>query len=543
MNVIYISAVSAIVVIALIIFALRGHPRGLATLFFTEMWERFSYYGMRAILILFMTTATVDGGLGWGPDKAGPIYAMYTSLVYLASVPGGWLADNFLGQRKSVLYGGIVIMAGHIALALHGDVFFFSGLGLVIVGTGLLKPNISVIVGQLYSKEDQRRDAGFSAFYMGINIGAFLSPLICGTLLSQSQWFKTQLESWGMDPNNSWHWGFGAAAVGMFFGLLQYVMTGKSLGQAGMHPTKPATPEIAAKNRRTLQIGLGSFLAIAAGVAALGLTAPQYLTSDNIKNSFTILLLAVVIGFFSKLFLAGNWTKGERARLWTIFVLFCGAAIFWGVFEQAGSTLTLFAERNTNNSVFGMEFGSATWQSLNAILIVLLAPFFSWLWIRLGKRDPSYPTKFAVGLVFAGAGFLVLMFGAQISVGDGGEDGGVSLVSPMWLFSVYFLHTVGELWLSPVGLSSMTKLAPARVASLMMGVWFLAASVGNFIGGSVAGFYEQFELPTLFGLVAASSGLMAFIMFLLVGPIRRMNAEAEAETQPAKGGDKEEWGE
>ena len=501
-----------------------GHPRGLATLFFTEMWERFSYYGMRAILLLFMVTAVADGGLGFSADKAGPIYAMYTSLVYLASVPGGWIADNFLGQRKSVLYGGVVIMLGHIALALHGLVFFYAGLGLVVLGTGMLKPNISVMVGQLYSPEDQRRDAGFSLFYMGINLGAFLSPLVCGTLLAQGEWFKGQLESWGMNPANSWHWGFGAAAVGMFFGLLQYVLTGKHLGEAGLHPAGAKTPEDAAANRRTLRIGLGVTGVLIVGIALIASMAPELMTQDNIKNTFTVLLLLTVVGFFGKLFLSSDWTRAERARLWTIFVLFCGAAIFWGVFEQAGSTLTLFAERNTDNTIFGWTFGSATWQSLNAVLIVLLAPVFAWLWIRLGKRDPSYPAKFAVGLVFAGLGFLVLVFGAQLSVGGDGD--GVTLVSPMWLFLVYLFHTIGELCLSPVGLSSMTKLAPARVVSLMMGVWFLATAVGNFIGCSVSGFYESFELPTLFGAVAASAGVMALIMFMLVGPIRRMNAQS-----------------
>ena len=499
-----------------------GHPRGLATLFFTEMWERFSFYGMRALLLLFMVTAVADGGLGFSDDQAAPIYAMYTSLVYLASVPGGWIADNFLGQRKSVLYGGIVIMLGHIALALHGLAFFYAGLGLVVLGTGMLKPNISVMVGQLYSAEDKRRDAGFSLFYMGINLGAFLSPLVCGTLLAQGEWFKGQLESWGLNPIHSWHWGFGAAAVGMFFGLVQYVATGKHLGEAGLHPEGAKDPVKAVANRRTLRIGLALAAVVVIGVALIGAFAPEWLTKENIKNTFTVLLLVTVVGFFSKLFLGGDWTRAERARLWTIFVLFCGAAIFWGVFEQAGSTLTLFAERNTNNSIFGWSFGSTTWQSLNAVFIVILAPVFAWLWIRLGKRDPSYPAKFAVGLAFAGLGFLVLVFGAKLSTA--GPDGEVALVSPMWLFLVYLFHTIGELCLSPVGLSSMTKLAPARVVSLMMGVWFLASAVGNFIGGSVSGFYQEFELPTLFGVIAASAGVMALIMFMLVGPIRRLNA-------------------
>jgi POT family proton-dependent oligopeptide transporter len=491
-----------------------GHPRGLMTLFFTEMWERFSYYGMRAILMLFMTAAVVDGGLGFDAAKAGPIYAMYTSMVYLSTVPGGWIADNVLGQRRSVFYGGIVIMIGHILLAMHGIAFFYAGLFAVVIGTGLLKPNISVIVGQLYTPEDQRRDAGFSIFYMGINIGAFTSPLVCGWL-AQSQRFKEVLAGWGMDPMNSWHWGFGAAAVGMFFGLVQYLWTGSQLGSAGMVPTPPTSPAHAASRRRTLRVSLVTAVASIGGLTALAITRPELMSQDNINFGFTTLLLVIVVGFFAKLFLASEWTRAERARLVTIFVLFCGAAIFWGLFEQAGSTLTLFADESTSNSIFGWEFPSSWWQSVNAIFIIFLAPFFAALWPRMGKREPSYPAKFAVGLLFAGLGFAVLVGGALAA------KGGVR-VSPMWLLMVYLLHTIGELCLSPVGLSSMTKLAPVRVVSLMMGVWFLAASVGNFIAGRVSGYYEAFELPTLLGVVAATGGVMAFIMFLLVGPIRRM---------------------
>lgn len=490
------------------------------------MWERFSYYGMRAILMLFMVASVEAGGLGFDAAKAGPIYAMYTSMVYLASVPGGWIADNLWGQRRSVLYGGIVIMIGHILLAMHGLTFFYAGLAAVVIGTGLLKPNISVIVGQLYTPEDVRRDAGFSIFYMGINIGAFSSPLVCGWL-AQSETFKTMLEGWGMNPAHSWHWGFAAAAVGMFFGLVQYLISGKNLGTAGLEPTPPTSPEHAASRSRILRISLVTSALAIGGLVALGMTRPDLMSQENIKNGFTVLLLTIVIGFFAKLFLGGDWTKAERARLIVIFVLFCGAAIFWGLFEQAGSTLTLFADESTRNSIFGMEFPSSWWQSVNAIFIVLLAPIFAGLWVRLGKRDPSYPTKFAIGLLFAGLGFAVLVGGAVLS------KGGVR-VSPLWLLSVYFLHTVGELCLSPVGLSSMTKLAPVRVVSLMMGVWFLAAGVGNFIAGTVSSYYEAFELPTLLGVVAATGGVMSFVMFMLVGPIKRMMARSQDETtEPA----------
>lgn len=544
--------------------SLLNHPPGLYTLFFTEMWERFSYYGMRAILTLFMTAPLAVGGLGMSPEQAAPIYAMYTSLVYLMSIPGGWIADNLLGQRKSVFFGGIVIMIGHILLAMHGLPFFFSGLGCVILGTGLLKPNISAIVGQLYEEKDKRRDSGFSIFYMGINLGAFTAPLVCG-FLAQNPWFRKLLESWGMDPSKAWHWGFGAAAVGMFFGLVQYVATGRNLRDAGLRPAPARDSNDTAHRRLTFVIGAIIFGVLAGIVACLGLAKPDLLTRENINNAYCALLIVVVVSFFGRMFLAGSWTRSERNRLYVIAILFAAAAVFWGVFEQAGSTLTIFAELSTDNSLLGYGFASAWWQSVNAALIVLLAPAFSWMWIALGKRNPSYGTKFGVGLVFVGLGFLWLVLGAKIFTEDwkdyvaknreaivaSAEKHGVKLgqekievsqvneiianakkagetnilpawnrVGVHWLFFVYMLHTIGELCLSPVGLSAMTKLAPARVVGQMMGVWFLASSIGNYLGGSVAGYYERLELPTLLTVVACSAFVMAAVMFALVRPIK-----------------------
>ena len=551
--------------------ATQNHPRGLSTLFFTEMWERFSYYGMRAILTLFMLAPVAAGGLGMRPEESGPIYAMYTSLVYLMSIPGGWVADNLLGQRKSVLYGGIVIMLGHILLALHGLPFFYGGLGCVILGTGLLKPNISVMVGQLYEPQDKRRDAGFSIFYMGINLGAFTAPLVCG-FLAQNEGFRAWLVSWGLDPRNAWHWGFGAAAVGMFFGLVQYLVTGHHLGDAGLRPAPATGADDLARRRRIFVIGVVVFVALAAVVAGLGLTRPHLLTRGNIDLAYRILLFTVVTAFFGRLFLASDWTTGERNRLYVIAILFAAAAVFWGVFEQAGSTLTIFADASTRNSLLGYGFESSWWQSVNAALIVLLAPLFSWLWVALGKRQPSYGTKFAIGLLFVGVGFLWLVGGARLFTEDWSSyvgthrdeivaaaekydvelradqidvsrvneiiikarDAGAGEILPPWnrvgihwLFGVYLLHTIGELCLSPVGLSAMTKLAPTRVVGQMMGVWFLAASIGNYLGGSVAGYYERLSLPTLLTLVAGSAFVMTAIMFLLVRPINRWIKDPE----------------
>ena len=493
-----------------------GHPRGLATLFFTEFWERFSYYGMRAILILFMTAPLAMGGMGFDTAKAGVVYGTYTSLVYLTALPGGWLADRFLGQRRATLYGGVVIMLGHICLAIPTLPSFYLGLALVVIGTGLLKPNVSTMVGELYGAEDARRDAGFSIFYMGINLGAFLSPLICGWL-AQSEQFRGFLGSVGIRPESSWHWGFAAAAVGMFFGIVQYLAGWKHLGQAGMNPVVPDDPAEQARSRRRLRNGVVAVVLLAAGIAILGRMGVLHVTPEGLGNAFGLVLLAVTVVFFAGLLSSKSWTSGERKRLITIGVLFVGAAIFWSVFEQAGSTLNLFADRSTDNRLLGMTFPASWFQSLNAIFIVLLAPVFAWLWVRLGKRNPSSPAKFVVGLLFVAAGFGILIIAARLAAA------GIK-VSPLWLTATYLLHTIGELCLSPVGLSAMTKLAPARVAALMMGVWFLATSVGNYLGGRVAALYESFSLPSLFTAVTLFALAAAVVLALLVRPIERMLA-------------------
>jgi POT family proton-dependent oligopeptide transporter len=491
-----------------------GHPRGLSTLFFTELWERFSYYGMRALLILFMTAPLAAGGLAFDVAKAGIIYGTYTALVYLTALPGGWLADRFLGQRRATLYGGVVIMCGHICLAIPSIVTFYLGLLCVIVGTGLLKPNISAMVGQLYGPEDQRRDAGYSIYYMGINVGAFLSPLACGWL-AQSEQFRGILQSVGIAPESSWHWGFAMAAVGMFFGLVQYLAGWKHLGDAGMNPVPPKDAADRAAQVRRLRLGIFGTLGVVGLLAALSASGILHLTPERIGTGFGLLLLVVTVLFFAGLLGGRGWTREERHRLIVILVLFLAAAVFWSVFEQAGSTLNLFAERSSDNRMLGMSVPASWYQSLNAIFIVLLAPVFAWLWVRLGNRNPSSPAKFAAGLFFVALGFGILIVAAQLA--STGQR-----VSPLWLVATYFLHTVGELCLSPVGLSAMSSLAPARVAGLMMGVWFLASSVGNYLGGRVASLYESLPLPTLFGAVTAFAIIAAIAMAVLVRPIGRM---------------------
>ncbi|MFN3426827.1 MAG: peptide MFS transporter [Candidatus Thermochlorobacter sp.] len=498
--------------------AFFGHPRGLSTLFFTEMWERFSYYGMRALLILFMTAPVTAGGLGFEARDAGVIYATYTAFVYLLSLPGGWIADKFLGLRRSVFIGGVIIMLGHISLALPGITTFYLGLVLVVLGTGLLKPNISALVGQLYSPDDARRDAGFSIYYMGINLGAFIAPLVCGTL-AQAEWFKDVLTSMGVDPTGSWHWGFGAAAVGMFLGLVQFMLTGNFLGNAGAPPAPNPDAEAAQKTKRQLILGISLVVGLIAVFALLHVTDAVRINADNISFIIGIAYVIVTLGYFAALF-AQEWTPLERNRLIVVVVLFVCAAVFWSAFEQAGSSLNLFADRFTRNSLFGVAFPSSYFQSLNSLFVITLAPVFAWLWVWLAKRnlEPSSPVKFAIGLLGVGLGFVILVPPALTLAGA--PEG--FRVSPMWLVMVYLIHTIAELCLSPVGLSTVTKLAPERVVGQMMGVWFLGASVGNFAGGQIASLFETFPLPLLFLSVFATAGAASLVLFLLIKPIRNL---------------------
>jgi POT family proton-dependent oligopeptide transporter len=479
-----------------------GHPRGLSTLFFTEMWERFSYYGMRALLILFMTAPLAAGGLGMGTAAAGAIYGLYTSMVYMTTLPGGWVADRLIGQRRAVLYGGIVIASGHFSMAFPSLATFYLGLFLIVIGTGLLKGNVSVIVGRLYQPGDIRRDAGFSLFYMGINLGAFLSPLVCGYL--------------GQKIN--WHLGFASAGIGMVIGLIQYVLGGKYLGTAGLYPAPPKSPAEGARlQRNALLWGMTALAAlIAFGVGVYSGVVP--VTAKQIADGAGYLLLIICVGFFGWLFFGGDWTPDDRKRLYVVAVFFLAAALFWSLFEQAGSTLNLFADRDTAPTIFGWHYPSSWFQSMNSLFVWAFAPVFAWLWLALGRRQPSTTTKFALGEILVGAGFAVLVVAAGIA------QNGVQ-VSPLWLTVVYLLHTFGELCLSPVGLSAMTKLAPVRIGGLIMGVWFLATSVGNFFAGRLAGFYESMPLPKLFTIIAAMGIGAGLLLLPLSRPVTKLTGE------------------
>ena len=489
--------------------AFFGHPRGLSTLFFTEMWERFSYYGMRGFLILYMTAPASAGGMGLGDAVAGPIYGAYTSMVYFMSLPGGWLADRLFGQRRAVVYGGILIALGHYSLAIPFASTFYLGLVLIVLGTGLLKPNVSVIVGQLYAQNDIRRDAGFSIFYMGINLGATIGPLITGFLAQQPQ-FQGWLAAHGMDPRTAWHFAFGAAGVGMTFGVIQFLLGQRALGTAGADPT--GTPAQQKQARTAALVGAAAIVALIA-IVAMGILP---VTPKQVADAIGYMLVLVTIPFFAWLLFNSSWTPVERGRLWVILVLFLAVALFWSIFEQAGSTLNLFADRSTNNTLplYG-PFPSSWFQSLNSAFIIIFAPVFAWLWITLGNRQPSVPSKFAFGLVGAGLGFLLLVPAASLAAT------GVK-VSVLWLTVTYLFHTWGELSISPVGLSAMTKLAPARIVSLIMGVWFLGASVGNYLGGQMASLYSSMSLSTLFGVVGAFGLACAVLMFAFNKPLTRL---------------------
>jgi len=488
-----------------------GHPRGLSTLFFTEMWERFSYYGMRAILTLYMTKSLVEGGLGFDEKYASVIYATYVSSVWYLPLVGGWLADRILGARRAVLIGGIIIACGHYSMAVSSVACFYTGLVLIAIGTGLLKPNISAMVGQLYSDKDERRDAGFSIFYMGINLGAFLSPIVVG-FLAQHIWFRNFISSIGFDPNSSWHFGFGAAGVGMTLGLIQYVVGRNRLRDVGAKPEKKTTT---AKSE-SFDIVTGA-LAVVGGVigAALGLYFGEAGAVSALFPAVVFFFAGYLLGTLRKL--AGN----ELKNVLVIFILFLFSIVFWMTFEQAGSSLTLFADRLTRTTILGWAYPSSWFQSVQPIFIIILAPVFAGIWQKMGDRQPSSPGKFAFGLLFAGLAFVVVTVASMLTGGD--------RVSPLWLVFVYFLQSIGELCLSPVGLSTVTKLAPARMVGLMMGVWFLSISIGSYIAGLTTRFFagnDPAVLTRAFGIFAAITLIAAFVLMVLTPLIKKMTPRA-----------------
>ena len=483
------------------------HPRGLMTLFFTEMWERFSYYGMRALLILYLAEATIGQNPGMGLDVAtsGAIYGLYTGLVYLLGLPGGWVADQLWGQRKAVFVGGCIIAAGHFSMAVPNDFNFFLGLILIVIGTGLLKPNVSSVVADLYPEGGARRDAGFSIFYMGINVGAFLGPIVCGAL----------------GQNWNWHWGFSAAGFGMVLGLIQFRLGYDRLGDAGVLRSDRTPQQIASLSRRFF----GGCAAVALALVAFGVLVSQGsipITLTQIAGGLAWVIGGVVVIYFLYLMFYGGHNVVERKKIAAIFWFALLAVVFWSGFEQAGSSLNLFAENYTDRTIGSWSYPASWLQSVNALFIVIMAPVFGWLWVWLANRNanPSTAVKFALGLLGLAAGFFVIAWGAANATPD-------SPVSASWLIVMYFLHTVGELALSPVGLSAVTKLAPANRISQMMGLWFVATSLGNVMAGLVAGRLETLEPSPLFFTVTTIIGSAGFVALLASPMIKRLMGDVK----------------
>ncbi len=483
-----------------------GHPRGLVTLFFTEMWERLSYYGMRALLVLFMTDQIINDGMAMTDKTATAIYGIYTAAVYLVALPGGWIADRLLGAQRAVFIGGIIIMSGHFVLAVPSFYTFFLGLLLVVLGTGLLKPNVSAIVGELYGTGDARRDAGFTIFYMGINLGAFLGPLICGYL--------------GQSPQFGWHYGFAAAGVGMLFVVVQFRLTRSYLGEAGKLPATTGDANRDAQRRRRGWLAVS--LAMLAVVITAGLGFSGALTFDPVRiaQQTTTLIVVMALAYFAYVLLFGGLDTIEKKRVIVIIILFFGAAMFWSGFEQAGSSLNLFADRYTVLSIGSFPLLSTWFQSLNPAFIIIFAPMYAWMWVALAKRNlnPSTPAKFAVGLMILALGFLV-MVGAANVVAAGHQT------FPTWLFFTYLFHTLGELALSPVGLSATTKLAPKRYVGQMMGIWFLGAALGNVVAGLLAGEFDAENVASMPGQylqIVLTTGGAGLILLLFTKPIKKL---------------------
>ncbi len=474
---------------------LFGHPKGLYVLFFAELWERFSFYGMRGLLILYMTKA-----LQFSDQIGAETYGAYTGFVYATPFFGGILADRFLGRRKAILIGGTLMAFGHFALAVEHSIFFYEALALIIVGNGFFKPNISTLVGTLYKEHDPRRDGAFTIFYMGINVGAFLSGAVCGPV----------------GELIGWHYGFGLAGVGMVGGLLVFTWGQRYLGDHGLPPRREAfaEPWFAGVPKLTaLYLGI----ALAIPLAAYLITQPSWITGSTawIGGAF----LAYVI------FEALRGPAEERGRIFVILILTCFSIVFWACFEQAGSSMNLFTDRHVDRGFFGWEIPTTMFQSVNPAFIMALSIPFAWLWLRLGRRklDPSSPLKFALGLLQVSLGFVAMVIAAKQANAD---PKGLSHMG--WLVLAYFFHTTGELCLSPVGLSMVTKLAPARLAGMLMGMWFLSNAFANVLGGWIAGktgaeagYQQVFQMLVYF---AAAAGV---VLLLLTPILKRLIRGAE----------------
>jgi len=476
-----------------------GQPRALATLFFTEMWERFSYYGMRAILVLYLIappdgTTPPGGGLGFSNADAAAIYGTYVSLVYLLPLVGGWVADRLTGPRKAVLYGGIVIAVGHFLMAMPIQALFWTGLLVIAIGTGLLKPSVSAMVGGLYSPTDTRRDGGFSIFYMGINLGALIAPLIVGYL--------------GEDIN--WHLGFAVAGVGMLIGLAQYMAGWKGLGSVGKEVPNPASP---AERRRA---GIQAVIVIVVAIIVVGVALGALgLSIGDITVLFTGVVVAIAIVYFWRLFKQPQVTAANRDRLWAFLFLFLAAVVFWAIYDQSGSTINEFVAAYTDMNVGAFAVPISWIQSINPVFIIIFAPIFAVMWTKLGQRAPSTPVKFAMAIFGVGLSFLIMVPAALQA--ENGEQSAL-----WWIVSVFLVQTWAELLLSPNGLSVTTKLAPAGLVSQMLALWFLATAVGDSLGGQLVRLVDVLGWAGYFIACGVGTIILAGLFLLVVPRIKRL---------------------
>jgi POT family proton-dependent oligopeptide transporter len=477
---------------------LFGQPRGLATLFFTEMWERFSYYGMRAILTLFMVTTVADGGLGIADATASSIFGLYVAGSYLTSLLGGWIADRLLGAQRVVIAGAVFIMVGNALLASGSTRVFFVGLVVAAFGVGFLKPNVSALIAPLYPEGGSRRDAGFSLFYMGINVGALFGAMLVPICAAKF----------------GWHWGFALPAAGMLLGLVQFLFTRRYL----------AGPAAGAPITLSLRAWLPVMVIAAAVVLMVTLAAAGRVTIEarTVAKLASWAIGLVAVGYFTYLIFFAGLSRVERQRVYVMLALFVAATVYYAGQEQAGTSLTLFADRYTDRHIFGWNMPAGMLQGISSLYILIFAPLFSALWIALGRRgkDPSMPVKFAIGLALMGAGFLVMFVACRYVLA--GEK-----VAPTWLMVCYLIQMWGDLCLAPVGLSSMTKLAAPRFVGQVMGVFFLSVALGNNLAGQLASEYDAGDLaslPALFLKIFGWGAMAAAIMLISTPWLKRQMA-------------------
>lgn len=472
-----------------------GQPWGLSTLFFTEFWERFSYYGMRALLIFYLIDKVSNGGLGFDTATGASIMSIYGSLVYMSSVIGGFISDRLLGSRRTVFWGGVLIMFGHIVLSLPlGAGALYGSIALIVLGTGLLKPNVSEMVGTLYTENDVRRDSGFTIFVMGINFGSLLAPYVVGTI--------------GQTYN--YHLGFSLAAIGMFFGLLQYWYGGRHLSAASLQPSDPIEP---GEGKGLIQRLL---LVVVLVVVVLGAMAGfKAFNVNNVILLISLLGIAIPVWYFIMMLSSKKTTKVERSRVWAYVPIFIASVLFWAIEEQGSVVLALFAAKQTQLNLGFIKLLPSWFQMLNPLFIIIYGPIFAWFWVKLGKRQPSTPAKFSWGLLFAGLSFLVMVIPISI-------HGTSFKVSALWLVLSWVIVEIGEMLISPVGLSATTKLAPKAFQSQMMSMWFLGDAAAQAINAQLVKLYTPANEMAYYGILGVIVMAFGILLFTLVPRIKKL---------------------